>query len=115
MADKKMMQITSMTLSLDVKDLNYGAGQSRFINMKVALPEGDEGIPMEDIDSVVDQSLDMHLALWESLTIAKYAAGELKGQDAIALVDKAKDRTRKMREYLKTSSINPEEDQSCKS
>lgn len=100
MTEKRLL-VTGMTLSLDLKDLNYGAGQSRFINIKSEIPEGTEGIPIEQVDYLVDQSLDMHLAMWESLQIAKYAAGELSGSDAISSVERAKSRIKKMREHLK--------------
>ena len=108
---EKRLLVTGMTLSLDLKDLNYGAGQSRFINIKSEVPEGAEGIPVEQIDYLVDQSLDMHLAMWESLQIAKYAAGELSGSDAAASISRAKSRIQKMREHLKEEASSPTENE----
>jgi len=101
---EKRLLVTGMTLSLDLKDLNYGAGQSRFINIKSEVPEGAEGVPIEEMDYLVDQSLDMHLIMWESIQIAKYSAGELTGKDALASIDKAKSRIRKIREFMKSES-----------
>jgi hypothetical protein len=103
MSDKRLL-VTGMTLSLDLKDLNYGAGQSRFINLKSEVPEGAEGFAPEEMEALVDQSLDMHLAMWESLQFAKYAAGEVTGTEAIAAVNKAKARIKKLREFLKSST-----------
>lgn len=54
----------------------------------------------------------MHLAMWESLNIAKYAAGETTGAEAVALITKAKSRVKKMREHLATLSNKPEEAES---
>ena len=96
----QQLAITGMTLSLDVKDLSYGAGQSRFFNIKAEAPEGTPGIPLNCLDTLVDQSLDMHLAMWESVTTAKYAAGELTGPDAMQLITRARVRVKKMREAL---------------
>lgn len=106
---ERRLSITGMTLSLDIKDLSYGAGQSRFFNMKAEVPEGMEGLPFDNLQDIVDQSLDMHLAMWESLNIAKYAAGETTGAEAVALITKAKSRVKKMREHLATLSNKPEE------
>ena len=99
-SENSQLAIMGMTLSLDVKDLSYGSGQSRFFNIKAEVPEGSEGIPPHCIDKVVDQSLDMHLAMWESVTTAKYAAGELIGKDALELITRARSRVKKMREVL---------------
>lgn len=105
----QQLAITGMTLSLDVKDLSYGAGQSRFFNIKAEAPEGTPGIPLNCLDALVDQSLDMHLAMWESVTTAKYAAGELAGPDAMQLITRARTRVKKMREALaKLSNDNKE-------
>lgn len=109
MKDERRLSITGMTLSLDLKDLSYGAGQSRFFNLKAGVPEGEEGVPMEQLDTIVDQSLDMHLAMWESLITAKFAAGEMSGDEASKVINRAKNRVKKMREHLNPTSINPEE------
>jgi len=106
--NERRLSITGMTLSLDIKDVSYGAGQSRFFNMKAEVPEGTEGVGFDNIEEVVNQSLDMHLAMWESLNIAKYAAGEMSGTDAAAAITKAKARVKKMREHLASLSNNSE-------
>lgn len=110
--NERRLSITGMTLSLDIKDLSYGAGQSRFFNMKAGVPEGMEGLTSDNLQDIVDQSLDMHLAMWESLNIAKYAAGETSGAETVALITKAKSRVKKMREHLSTLSNKPEEAES---
>ena len=107
--NERPLKVTGMTLSLDLKDLTYGSGSSRFCNMKAEAPEGSEGVDLSDIDELVDQSLDMHLAMWESLSIAKYAAGEVTGADTVAAITKAKNRVKKMREHLKLLSNSQEE------
>lgn len=109
MADNRLF-VTGMTLSLDLKDLNYGAGQSRFVNIKSEVPEGCSGLPIEDMDLLVDQSLDMHLAMWESLQLAKYAAGELTGPDALAAIKRSKSRIKKIREFMQSEKSSNEEE-----
>ena len=109
MADKRLF-VTGMTLSLDLKDLNYGAGQSRFVNIKSEIPEGSEGFAVEEMDALVDQSLDMHLAMWESIQLAKYAAGELTGDAALSSVNRAKSRIKKIREFMKSEKESIEEE-----
>ncbi len=106
------LAITGMTLSLDIKDLSYGAGQSRFFNMKAEAPEGTPGIPISCIDKLVDQSLDMHLAMWESITSAKYIAGELPGSEALSLIKKARIRVERMKEALQKLSNESKEAES---
>lgn len=108
MSEKRLL-VTGMTLSLDLKDLNYGAGQSRFVNIKSEVPEGAEGYATDDMEALVDQSLDMHLAMWESIQLAKYAAGELTGNEALTSISRAKNRIKKIRQHMKEENSSNED------
>jgi hypothetical protein len=108
MSEKRLL-VTGMTLSLDLKDLNYGAGQSRFVNIKSEVPEGAEGYATDDMEALVDQSLDMHLAMWESLQLAKYAASEITGNEALSSIQRAKSRIKKIREHMKSEKMSNED------
>lgn len=97
------LQIQGVTLSLELKDLNYGSGPARFISIKGGMPEGSEnsGIPFENIDDVVDQSLQMFITAWKSLQMARFCANEVDGETLMKMLKRSEIRLEKMYKALK--------------
>ena len=93
------LSITSVTVSVEAADKEYGKGEARFMNLKGTYR--DEGVPLADMDTVVEDSLDLFLAAWRSLLFAKYAQGSMKGTDLKATLDRAAEKTEKVRAYLR--------------
>jgi hypothetical protein len=93
------LAITSVTVSVEAANKEYGKGDSRFMNLKGTYRG--EGVHLADIDAVVQDSLDMFLAAWRSLLFAKYAQDGMKGTDLKAALDRAAEKTDKVRAYLR--------------
>ena len=91
--------VTGVTISVDASEKEYGKGEARFMSLKGTYRG--EGVPLADIDAVVQDSLDMFLAAWRSLLFAKYAQGGMKGTDLKAVLDRAAEKTDKVRAYLR--------------
>jgi len=92
--------ITSMTLSLEVGDKDYGKGMSHFANLTAKLPDN-ESIPLEQLDEVIDQGLDMYFALFKLILTDRFIAGIIKGEEYKNLLIASEARIEKIRGYLK--------------
>ncbi len=91
--------ITSVTVSVDASDKEYGKGDARFMSLKGSYRDG--GVSLANIDTVVEDSLDMFLAAWRSLLFAKYAQDTLPGKELTAVLERAAQKTEKARAYLR--------------
>ncbi len=67
----KRIPITGVTVSLEVKHMEYGAGSGRFCSLRADLPEG--GTTGLDFDEALLQSIEMHQQAWESVLSAEVA------------------------------------------
>ena len=103
------LAITAVTISVEAADKEYGKGDSRFTSLKGSYR--DEGVTLADIDLVVLDSLDMFLAAWRSLLLAKYTQGTLPGKELTAALDRAVQRTEKARAYLKREADGQQQQQ----
>lgn len=93
--DKKF-PITSITIGLDVRDMQYGAGTGRFIHLKADAPSETEGLTTEE---AFDRSIEMFLGGWKSVIAARYATGVGKALEAdkqIRLSEKKIERLKSM-------------------
>ena len=90
--------IKTVTISLEVADKEYGNGTSRFFNLKGSYQDG--GVPLEEIGTVVDDSLILFSAAWKSLLGSKFAQGMLNGETLKGELDKVIRRTEKVRQFL---------------
>lgn len=68
------LNITGVTISLELKRSTYGAGgapvEERFISLKAEVPTPAEGVTLEE---ALERSLAMHVTAWESLHAAELA------------------------------------------
>lgn len=94
------LPITSITVGLDIRDMEYGSGQGRFVHLKADAPSGSEGIPIED---AFDQSLDMFVEAWKGSIATRYAGGVGKGEDAVKLMDIFTKKIERIKKYVRES------------
>jgi hypothetical protein len=88
-----------MTVSLTVKDIDYGKGSERFVNLKSSVPEGEEGLV--EYDEVVALMLDLQLEAWKGIQGARYAGGEIAARKFPELIAQAENRVKKVKQFLK--------------
>jgi hypothetical protein len=93
------MTIQTVTISLEVADKEFGNGMSRFVNLKGRYQDG--GIPLEEMGTAVEDSLDMFLGAWKSLLAAKFSQGIINGQTLKEKIENAMVQTDKVKAYLR--------------
>lgn len=97
---KNQLPITSITIGLDVRDMEYGSGSGRFLHMKADAPEGTEGLTYEQ---AMEQSLQMHLEAWKSVIMARYASGKGTAEEAAVRIEKFRKKLDRVIKFVKDS------------
>jgi len=92
------LAITSVTVSLEVADKSYGDGSSRFVTLTAKSP--DVGIPLDNIDDVILQTLDMHLACYKSIAAQRFADGVIRAEEVNKALESMPKRLLKIRDFL---------------
>jgi hypothetical protein len=100
MSESKNLAITSVTISLEVADKNFGNGSSRFCTLTASAKSPDVGIPLDNIDDVILQTLDMHLACYKSIAAQRFADGVIKAEEVNKALEKMPQRLLKIRDFL---------------
>jgi len=91
--------ITGVTVSVDFADKEYGNGNGSFANIQARYPE--PGKPIEELNDVVDQSLDLYFACWKSLMSSRYATGVIASKDYTSAMEAATKRIEMVRNFLR--------------
>jgi len=91
--------VNTLTISLEIADKEFGNGMSRFVNLKGRYEDG--GVSIEELDSVIVDSLDLFCSAWKSLLGSKFAQGVLSGNEYKTKLDEIIRRTKRVKEYLK--------------
>jgi hypothetical protein len=91
--------ITQVSLSVDIGDKSYGSGSSSFCSLQARYPEG--GVPLDAITDVVDASLDLYLACWQTLTSGRYATGIIPAAEYTEAMKKVAARIEQVRKFLR--------------
>jgi hypothetical protein len=92
------LPITSITIGLDVRDMEYGSGAGRFIHLRSDTPQGSEGIPVED---AFDQSMDMLMEAWKLVIAARYTDKSADSDTTTKALKSTSTRIEKIRTYIK--------------
>lgn len=92
------LPITSITIGLDVRDMEYGAGNGRFIHLRSDTPEGTTGL---ELDEAFDQSLDMLTEAWKLVIAARYADRSMDAETTKKYTAVTLGRIERMRKYIK--------------
>jgi hypothetical protein len=90
--------ITGVTISCDFGDKSYGNGQGSFANCTARYPE--EGLPLEQLDQVVQDSLEMVLMCWKTLMLGRFSVGIISATEFKETFEAVTKRIDKAREYL---------------
>ena len=99
--------ISSMTVSISMSDKNYGAGNEFFANL-TSKTQGEEVIPLEKIEQVVDEGLKMFLTTFQTILTSRFATGNLGAREFKELWEMSETRFAKMHKFLVAQSV-PEE------
>ena len=92
------LQIQSVMVSIDASDKEFGRGTGSFVQLRGSYPDP---VDIEYLDDVVMDSLDMFLAAWKSLLMAKYAQSGLPGDKMKEQFDLAMKKTAKVKDYFR--------------
>ena len=104
------LKVTGVTISLEIKQSTYGGQEAvnRFVSFKTEIPAGTEGL---DMNEACLESLQLHLAVWESLHAAELAEGKTNKSEFVERLktvqerlDILKKRTDKITTFLKEST-----------
>ena len=94
------MTVTAVMVSLKVGDMDYGRGSERFVSLRGEVPEGEEGIPIDNYDDILTKVLDIQLEAWEAVQGSRYVGGVVKAPLFKELIATARKRTKQMKQFL---------------
>ena len=92
--------ITGITVSVEIADKSYGAGQTSFMAISSKLPEGTPGLPW-DTDAVIGDGMDKYFAAWQTLLQAALASGQLTQAEYVEQTQRFLTRIKKVRALYK--------------
>jgi hypothetical protein len=94
-------KITSIAVSVDVSNKNYGVGDNSFCSHSAKWDEGED----PTLDDVLDRGIDLYFNAWESVMASRCVTGSLTPNDfklavgaAILRLDRVKATLKKMKE-----------------
>jgi hypothetical protein len=86
-------EVTSITVSLDYGDKNFGAGSGSFMNASAKWQEGES----PDLSEVMDKGIDLYFTAWKTLLVSRCATGVISSSNfkiaigtGIARIEKVK-------------------------
>jgi hypothetical protein len=94
------LTITGITISAEFGDKEYGKGHESFMNMSAKVPAPD-GIPLEQIDGVIVDGLDMYFACWQTLLASRYATGQINADEFNKRLEASNKRLKMIRNFYK--------------
>lgn len=92
------IQISGITISVDIGDKEYGKGQNAFMNLQGKYPDG---VSIEELEDVMEDGLDMYFAAWRTLLAGRYTSGQLTGIEFKEVLAASALRVDKIRKYLR--------------
>ena len=96
----KATSVTAVTITLRIGDMDYGHGSERSITLRSEVPEGKLGFSVIEYDKLIGHTLDLQLQAWEAVQGSRYVGGVIKGPAFQELLDVAKKRTERVKQYL---------------
>ena len=93
--------ILGVTVSVDIADKDYGNGSGSYCKIEPRYP--DAGMPVEEIDQCVGDSIELLFRCWKSIMLARYTSGIITTAAFKAAMDGAVLRLEKARKYLQTT------------
>lgn len=98
--------VVSITVSLEIKDMEYGKGSSKFVSLRSEVPEGSTALTL---DEAFDRSLDMIGTALASTLAAKAAVGEMSSSALTERIEKASSRLKWVRRKVKAPKATDED------
>ena len=92
------LTVTGITLSAEFADKEYGNGQESFMNMSAKCPAP---VPIENLDEVIVDGLDMYFACWQTLLASRYATGQIKADEFNKRLEATQQRLKMIRKFYK--------------
>jgi hypothetical protein len=94
-------KITSIAVSVDISNKNYGVGDNSFCSHSAKWDEGED----PSLDDVLDRGIDLYFNAWESAMASRCITGSLAPSDfklavgsAILRLDRVKSTLQKLKE-----------------
>jgi hypothetical protein len=92
------LTVTGITISAEFADKEYGNGQESFMNMSAKCPAP---VPIENLDEVIVDGLDMYFACWQTLLASRYATGQIKADEFNKRLEATTTRLKMIRKFYK--------------
>jgi len=92
------LTVTGITISAEFADKEYGNGQESFMNMSAKCPAP---VPIENLDEVIVDGLDMYFACWQTLLASRYATGQIKADEFNKRLEATQQRLKMIRKFYK--------------
>jgi hypothetical protein len=90
--------ITSVTLSITLSDKEFGKGEECFMSVKGEYPEA--GIPLTEIDQVMNDGLDMYFGVWKTILANRFVNKVINAVTLKDNLDSAEKRLHNVKKFL---------------
>ena len=101
------LTVTGITISAEFADKEYGKGNESFMNMSAKVPSP-AGLPLEELDSVIVDGLDMYFACWQTLLASRYATAQINANEFNKRLEATQKRLKMIRTFYKKEVANSE-------
>ena len=91
------LAITGITISAEFSDKEYGNGSGNFMNISAKAPD----VPLDQIDDVILDGLDLYFAAWRTLLAGRFATGIIKADELKQRMSDTAQRVDSVRKYLR--------------
>lgn len=102
-----VLGVSSVSVSVELADMNYGSGEKNFMSISSKIPDGAEGLPL-DMETVMGDGLDKYFAAWQTLLQAALASGRISQTTYVKQTELYLSRIKKVRAlYKKITDVRP--------
>ncbi len=99
------LAVTAITISAEFGDKEYGKGSESFMNMSAKMPAP---VPLENLDDVIVDGLDMYFACWQTLLASRYATGVINAEEFNKRLEASQKRLKMIRKFYKKEVVTSE-------
>jgi hypothetical protein len=96
------LRIKEITISVQFADKDYGKGTESFHCLKADYPNP---LPFTEINSVVDDSLDLFFAAWKTMLGTRFATGVIKAEEFKIALQNTQLRLDMVRKHLRKGVV----------
>ncbi len=100
--------VTGMTVSVEVADINFGAGTKYFTNISAKVPD-DAGLSLDSPEEILSSGLDLFETVYKSVTLARCASSNIDRKTMVDMLNTTHNRVAKLKTLLTAEKENSQQ------